>query len=121
MILLGLSLLCATAHSTEVFWDGMYRLRGQYFDTLSLSDSNTFSEGSSNALTHRFRLQPSWRISPALSIHSQLKYSSLPAIWGRGAVLSQPNPNPESLSRLRSEHQLLPDHETLGRSIHRQG
>ena len=89
MLLFGL-ILSNPAHAADVFWEGMYRLRGQYFDTLSLSDSNSDAEGASNLLTHRLRLQPNWRISPKLSLHTQLDI--LPFESFGGSALFYPAP-----------------------------
>ncbi|MEC7987104.1 MAG: hypothetical protein VX278_18185 [Myxococcota bacterium] len=93
MNLLGLYLSIASSQAAEVFWDGMYRVRGQYFDTLSLSDTNTLSEGSSNALNQRLLLIPHWRISSALSVHSQLDLLSYAPFGSEGTNYSNPTNN----------------------------
>ncbi len=70
--MLSLFFLCNTASATELLWNGNYRTRGQYFNTLSLSETNTLSEGISSGLTHRFRLMPTWKLDYKSSIHTQM-------------------------------------------------
>ena len=89
MILLGI-ILSHTAHAADVFWEGMYRLRGQYFDSLSLSQTNTDAEGASNSMTHRLRLQPNWRIAPDLSLHTQFDIFALQSFGGSPVYYPSP-------------------------------
>ncbi len=70
--MLSLFFLINTASATELLWEGNYRARGQYFNSLSLSDTNTLSEGVSSDLTHRFRLMPTWKLDYKSSIHAQM-------------------------------------------------
>ena len=80
MILL-LSLLSQFSHGAEAKWNGFYRARAQRFDSLSLSDTNPYSEGAASTITHRFRLEPTWYANSKVAIHAQL--DMLPyTLWG---------------------------------------
>ena len=73
MLALLLPFLAAstTAHAGELVWDGHYRARGEVFDSLSLSDTNTAAEGSQWTTDHRLRLQPGWLMSDRVALHAQ--------------------------------------------------
>lgn len=73
MLALLLPFLAAspTAHAGELVWDGHYRARGELFDSLSLSDTNSAAEGSQWSMDHRLRLQPGWLLSDKVSLHAQ--------------------------------------------------
>jgi hypothetical protein len=69
------------AHATELVWDGFYRGRGLLYDSLSLSKSNAFAEGTSNFLDHRLSLRPSWLLTEHAALHAQVDL--LPyTLWG---------------------------------------
>jgi hypothetical protein len=73
--------LSSFSHAAEVKWNGFYRARAQRFDSLSLSDTNPNAEGISSAITHRFRLEPTWSANHKVSVHAQLDF--LPyTLWG---------------------------------------
>ncbi|MEC8378866.1 MAG: hypothetical protein VXZ96_01010 [Myxococcota bacterium] len=85
MILL-LSLLSQYSHGAEAKWNGFYRARAQRFNSLSLSDTNPYSEGAASTITHRFRLEPTWYANSKVAIHAQL--DMLPyTLWGDQPVL----------------------------------
>lgn len=91
--LAGLSLLLMTlsapARATELVWDGHFRTRARFFDSLSLSDTNAYAEGSSFGLDNRLRLQPGWFLSEHVSVHAQLDL--LPYVsWGDEASATDP-------------------------------
>ena len=89
--MLSLLFLCNTASATELLWDGNYRTRGQYFNSLSLSDTNALSEGVSSGLTHRFRLMPTWKLDYKTTIQAQmdlLPYTN----WGSDVTTMQTQP-----------------------------
>jgi hypothetical protein len=76
-----LALVSPVAGATELTWDGHYRARGQFFDSLSLSnsalelapeDAELEPEGVAMSFDHRFRLQPNWLLSEHASLHAQL-------------------------------------------------
>lgn len=69
LLLLSLSM---PASATELVWEGYYRGRGYVFDSLSLSDSNAYAEGTSNYFDHRLLLRPSWLISEHAAIKAQI-------------------------------------------------
>ncbi len=75
----------STAHATEVVWDGHYRARGEFFDSLSLSDTNSNAEGAAWTMNHRLRLRPGFRISDQVSLFTQVDV--LPYVsWGSSPV-----------------------------------
>ncbi len=78
MLLFSLSPL---AHATDLEWSGHYRARGLIYDSLSLSDSNSQAEGTSNLVDHRLRLGPRWYISERVAIFAQLDALNLEP-WG---------------------------------------
>jgi hypothetical protein len=73
--------LLPAAGATELTWEGYYRARGRFFDSLSVSndassmcrDSEQLeTEGVSLWMDHRMRLQPNWLLSEHASLHAQL-------------------------------------------------
>lgn len=80
MSLLILS-LASPASATELVWEGYYRGRGYVFDSLSLSDTNSNTEGTSNWFDHRLLLRPTWLISEDAAIHAQIDVFKL-VDWG---------------------------------------
>ena len=82
--MLALLLLSAPVDATELVWQGFYRGRGQIFDSLSLSTTNAYAEGTSNSFDHRLLLRPSWMISEHAAIHAQVDVFKL-AVWGETA------------------------------------
>lgn len=79
--LLVLALTSAPAGAAELVWDGFYRSRAQLYDSLSLSDTNEYSEGVSASLDHRFSLRPAWHLSDRASLHAQVELLPF-AVWG---------------------------------------
>lgn len=78
---LALLLIAGRGNATELVWDGSYRMRARYFDSLSLSDTNDYAEGSSFGFDHRLRLQPGWLLSDRVAIYTQVDL--LPFVsWG---------------------------------------
>ena len=74
-----------SAPAAEVVWDGHYRARGQYFNSLSLSNTNTNTEGAAALIDHRLRLQPGWLMSDKVGLFTQLDL--LPyTMWGNEAI-----------------------------------
>jgi len=70
-----------TADAAELIWDGHYQVRGQTFQSLSLSDSNPNAEAGATLVDHRLRLQPGWLISDRVGVFVQLDV--LPyVLWG---------------------------------------
>jgi limonene-1,2-epoxide hydrolase len=69
------------AGATELVWEGYYRARGSIFNSLSLSDTNAYAEGTSNSFDHRLLLRPSWMISDHAAIHAQVDVFKL-TLWG---------------------------------------
>lgn len=65
----------SSASAMEVTWEGHYRTRVRYFDTLSLAtvENNEFSEESSMWTDHRLQLLPSFVFSDAVRIRTGLK------------------------------------------------
>lgn len=87
--LLVLAWAPAPAGATELVWDGFFRSRARYFNSLSLSDTNTYAEGASFGLDNRLRLQPGWLLSDHVAIYTQLDLlAGLP--WGDSAVATDP-------------------------------
>lgn len=71
--MLVLALAAATsAHAAELTWEGFYRGRGLIFDSLSLSTTNEYAEGTSHYFDHRLLLKPSFLASEHASVHAQL-------------------------------------------------
>lgn len=79
--MLALLLFSAPVSASELVWQGFYRARGQVFDSLSLSTTNAYSEGTSNSFDHRLLLRPSWMISEHAAIHAEIDVFKL-ALWG---------------------------------------
>ncbi len=80
MTLLALA-LSPFAHATELTWEGYYRGRARIFDSLSLSDTNSNAEGTSNMLDHRFLLRPSFLISEHAAVRTEIDFFRL-VNWG---------------------------------------
>ena len=75
--LAGLSALALLAWSpelaaAEVTWDGFYRGRAEFFDSLSLTNANPNGEGGAWTMDHRARIQPGLILSERVSLHTQL-------------------------------------------------
>lgn len=88
---IGLSaLLCAAAapaSAAEVAWEGYYRVRGDFFNTLSLSDSNAAAEGAAWTMNHRARLRPGLLLSDKVGMYTQIDL--LPFVnWGDQPVVT---------------------------------
>lgn len=78
-----LMLLPSPALASELTFEGYYRARGLYYNSLSLTDTagNEYAEGASAALDHRFTLRPTWLLSDHAALHAQIDL--LPyAAWG---------------------------------------
>ena len=81
----ALLLFSTSASAAEVVWDGHYRARGQYFNSLSLSNTNANAEGAATYMDHRLRLQPGWLMSDRVGLFAQLDL--LPyTLWGDQAI-----------------------------------
>ncbi|MFZ5476070.1 MAG: hypothetical protein ACOZNI_04790 [Myxococcota bacterium] len=67
----------------ELVWEGFYRGRGLFYDTLSLAaaEGNDATEGSSQSFDHRMSLRPTWRVSEHASLHAQLELNAF-TTWG---------------------------------------
>lgn len=86
---LALLFFAGRADATELVWEGSYRMRARYFDSLSLSDSNDYAEGNSFGFDHRLRLQPGWLLSDRVAIYTQLDL--LPYVsWGDSVDTTAP-------------------------------
>jgi len=84
---LAVYLAFSQAQAADVIWNGHYRMRGQRFDSLSLSDTNPNAEGDATGATHRLRLQPAFRIHSKLTVFAQ--FDVLPhTIWGSQSTLN---------------------------------
>lgn len=82
---LGLSATALPAQAAELAWDGFYRARAEYFNSLSLSNTNTNAEGAALAFDHHARLQPGWLLSDHVSVFTQVDL--LPFVsWGDEVV-----------------------------------
>src|SRR4029453_18893382 len=79
----ALALFSPAAGATELTWEGYYRARGRFFDSLSVANSASLdlisedqnvleTEGVSLWMDHRMRLQPNWLLSEHASLHAQL-------------------------------------------------
>jgi len=78
---MSMLLAAAPAQAVEVGWSGHYRARGLLYDSLSLSRTNDLAEGTSNLIDHRFRLIPSFFVTPNVAMFAQLDFLPL-ATWG---------------------------------------
>lgn len=93
------ALLCSlglpTAHAAELVWDGAFTSRARYFNSLSLSGSNSYAEGAAFGVDNRLRLQPQWQLSSNASIYAQVDL--LPHLnWGTVATEVDPISGEES-------------------------
>lgn len=79
--LLPLLLAPSLAQAAELTWNGGYRARGLLFDSLSLSDTNSQAEGTSNLIDHRLRLQPTWFMNERVALYAQIDALNL-VPWG---------------------------------------
>ncbi len=81
--LLPVALLSALpgASAAQLEWAGHYRARGLLYDSLSLSDSNSQAEGTSNLVDHRLRLQPRFHITERVGLFAQIDALNL-VPWG---------------------------------------
>jgi hypothetical protein len=82
----ALALVSPVAGATELTWEGHYRARGQFFDSLSVASTDSLSEGAglpaeaaaldvegaALSFDHRLRLQPNWLLSNHASLHAQI-------------------------------------------------
>lgn len=83
--LLAVSVFGDSSAAAELAWDGHYRARAQYFDSLSLSETNGAAEGAAFAVDHRLRLQPGFLLSDKVGLFLQLDV--LPFVqWGDQAT-----------------------------------
>jgi len=76
-----LLLLSPSAAATELVWDGFYRGRFQFYDSLSLSTTNANAEAASAAADDRLTLRPSWLLSEHAALHGQLDLYPY-RLWG---------------------------------------
>ena len=75
----ALALVSPVAGATELTWEGHYRARGQFFESLSVANADSLNEaeveldaeGLAMSFDHRFRLQPNWLLSQHASLHAQ--------------------------------------------------
>lgn len=75
-----------TAHAADVVFDGHYRVRGDIYDSLSLSEVNQNAEGAAWTMNHRLRLRPGFRLSDRVSVFTQV--DALPYVqWGNQPTL----------------------------------
>lgn len=81
MLLLTALLSSSPASAMELTWEGYYRARGLLYDSLSLSNTNAASEGTSNYLDHRLLLRPNWLLTPNAAVHAQIDLLPLTR-WG---------------------------------------
>ncbi len=81
-LLLPLALLASTpAAAAEVVWDGYYRAESHYYNSLSLSDTNTNALGAASWFEHKARLRPGFLLSDSVGLYTQLDL--LPSVvWG---------------------------------------
>ena len=76
-----------SATAAEVSWEGFYRARGDVFDSLSLSDTNTAAEAAAWTTDHRMRLRPGLLLSDKVSLFTQVDL--LPFVqWGDQPVVT---------------------------------
>jgi len=103
-VLVSVAGLASTAHATEVVWDGHYRARGEFFDSLSLSDTttNANAEGAAWHMDHRLRLRPGFRITDQVAVFTQV--DALPYVqWGSQPVYATDPATGEALPVVYSE------------------
>lgn len=74
-------LLPTASQAAELDWNGYYRARGLIYDSLSVSETNPLSEGTSNLLDHRLRLEPRFILSERVGIFAQIDALNL-VPWG---------------------------------------
>lgn len=74
-MILALLLSSPSAHATELVWEGFYRGRALYLNSLSLttSEQNELAEGASMYMDHRLSLRPAWLLSEHASLHAQIE------------------------------------------------
>jgi hypothetical protein len=101
------------AHATEVTFDGHYRARGDLYNSLSLSTENSQAEGLSSFVDHRFRLQPTWHISHAIRIQTQLDLLR-GVTWGDEAIAPVDPVTGDTLSTMLGESVQSPTTEDGG-------
>jgi hypothetical protein len=68
-------------HAAELDWNGYYRARGLIYDSLSLSETNALSEGTSNLIDHRLQLEPRFILSERVGLFAQIDGLNL-VPWG---------------------------------------
>ena len=80
------------AHAVEVAWDGHYRSRIRYFDSLSLAKpaDNSNSEEESWTADHRLRLQPGFKLSDQVSLFTDLDVLPFNDWGGNPVLLTDP-------------------------------
>ncbi|MEL6345435.1 MAG: hypothetical protein AAFV53_20170, partial [Myxococcota bacterium] len=85
------------ANAAELVFEGHYRARGQFFNSLSLADTqaNENAEGSALLIDHRLRLQPGFLLSDKVALFTQIDI--LPyVLWGDEPILRDDNdPSPD--------------------------
>ena len=92
-ILTALTIALPTeAHAVEVSWDGHYRSRIRYFDSLSLAKpaDNANSEEESWTADHRLRLQPGFKLSDQVSLFTDLDILPFNNWGGNPVLLTDP-------------------------------
>jgi hypothetical protein len=75
------------AAAAEVVWDGWYRARGIYTNSLSLAseEESPNSEGAAFVVDHRLNLRPRFLLSDKAAVHLELDFLRL-VPWGTQAV-----------------------------------
>ncbi len=76
MLPIAAFLFPTSATAMEVAWDGHYRTRVRYFDSLSLAkvEDNSASEESAMWTDHRLQLQPAFVFSDAVRLHTGFEF-----------------------------------------------
>lgn len=88
-MLLLLSFL-SNSQANEVFWNGHYRSQAHYYDSLSLSDSNSNALTSLHYANHWFSLRPTWKITSKTAIHTQLDFLYLQSFGAASTYFQDP-------------------------------
>lgn len=113
----ALLVLPQSALAGELTWDGFYRARGEFFDSLSLSNVNPNTEGGAWTIDHRARIQPGWILSERVSLHSQVDL--LPyAGFGDSLVTTTDPVTGDTTAQLLSDQVGVPTTEDGGVAAH---
>ena len=80
----------STSQATEVFWDGHYRSQGHFYDSLSLSESNSNALGALQYANHWLSLRPTWKITSKVALHSQLDFLYLQPFGASATYFQDP-------------------------------